>query len=282
MMSTVSVIIPCYNSGQTILRTIQSVQVQTYKNTEIIVVNDGSTDVATIGILKKLSNEIKIINQKNNGLSAARNIGIKNSNGKYILPLDSDDYLLPSFIEKVIKKIKNEKCTHVVFSDLYMFGDTEGGLIRNYNHFVQLFTNQLPYCLFFEKKIWNEIGGYDEGMKLGYEDWEFNIRLGKNGYYPAKIDEALFYYSVSSEGMMKSQSDKNYINILRYIRGKHKDIYTINRIYRTWKDWGNYPKPYPIIFYIFMFVATEYIPGDMYNYIYSKLSFLKQSARTSE
>ena len=66
--------------------------------------------------------------------------------------------------------------------------------------------------MFFEKKVWDDVGGYDENMKIGYEDWEFNIRLSKNGYYPSKIDEALFYYSVSSEGMLKSQSDKNYIS----------------------------------------------------------------------
>jgi len=281
-MQKVSVVIPCYNSGKTVLRAIQSVQTQTYEDIEIIVVNDGSTDASTIDLLKKVSKEIKVINQENKGLSSARNTGIKESNGKYILPLDSDDYLLPNFVEKAIIKIRNEKETHVVFSNLHMFGDIEGVLNRNYNYFVQLFTNQLPYCLIFEKKIWNDIGGYDENMKLGYEDWEFNIRLGKNGYYPSKINEALFYYSVSSKGMLQSKSDKNYINILRYIRRKHKDIYSINRIYNTWKDWKNSPKPYPIVFYIFMFVATEFIPGNIYNYIYSKLSFLKQSERVSE
>ena len=281
-MSKVSVIIPCYNSGKTILRAVQSVQVQTYKNIEIIIVNDGSTDKYTLDIFEKLSGNVKIINQENRGLPSARNSGIKIADGKYILPLDSDDYLLPNFIDKALKKIENEKETHVVFSNLYMFGDREGILIRNFNFFVQLFTNQLPYCLFFEKKVWDDVGGYDENMKIGYEDWEFNIRLSKNGYYPSKIDEALFYYSVSSKGMLKSQSDKNYINILRYMRSKHDDVYNIYSLYKIWNTWNEYSKPYPTLFYILMFIATEYLPGNIYNYIYSKLNFLKQSERVSE
>tara|TARA_B100000029_G_scaffold514643_1_gene618241 strand:+ start:57 stop:902 length:846 start_codon:yes stop_codon:yes gene_type:complete len=281
-MSKVSVIIPCYNSGKTILRAVQSVQVQTYKNIEIIIVNDGSTDKYTLDIFDNLSEHVKIINQENRGLPSARNTGITKSSGKYILPLDSDDYLLPNFVEKALKKIENEKGTHVVFSNLYMFGDREGILIRNFNFFAQLFTNQLPYCLFFEKKIWSDIGGYDENMKIGYEDWEFNIRLSKNGYYPSKIDEALFYYSVSSKGMLKSQSDKSYISILRYIRSKHNDIYNIFSLYKIWNTWSEYSKPYPTLFYILMFIGTECIPGNIFNYIYSKLSFLKQSERLSE
>jgi glycosyltransferase involved in cell wall biosynthesis len=280
-MSTVSVIIPCYNSGLTILRAIQSIQAQTFKDVEIIVVNDGSDDAVTLKILKNVSKNIKTLNQKNKGLSSARNYGIREANSKYILPLDSDDYFSPTFIEKAIKKIENEEKTYCVFANITMFGDMEGILDRNYNFFIQLFNNQLPYAIFFEKKIWSEIGGYDEAMKLGYEDWEFNIRLGKNGFHPSKIAEPLFYYNVSSQGMMQSQSDKNYINILRYIRDKHNDTYTIFRLYKIWKAWKGYPKPFPIIFYIMMYVATKYCPGHSYNYIYKKLKFLRQSERLS-
>jgi len=280
-MPTVSVIIPCYNSGLTILRSIQSIQTQTFKDIEIIVVNDGSDDAVTLKILKNVSKNIKILNQKNKGLSSARNFGIREANSKYILPLDSDDYFSPTFIEKAIKKIESEEKTCCVYTNINIFGDIEGVLDRNYNFFIQLFNNQLPYALFFEKRIWDEIGGYDEAMKLGYEDWEFNIRLGKNGYHPSKISEALFYYSVSSKGMLQSQSDKNYINILRYIRIKHNDIYTISRLYKIWKDWKGAPKPFPIIFYMMIYLATKYSPGNSYNYIYRKLKFLRQSERLS-
>lgn len=281
-MIEVSVIIPCYNSGSTLLRAVESIQDQTIKNIEIIIVNDGSDDSHTLKVLRNISTQVKIITQKNMGLSFARNTGIREANGKYILPLDSDDYLLSNFVEKALRKIKEENTITCVYSDINMFGEREGILERNYNYFIQLFTNQLPYCLLYEKKIWSEIGGYDENMKLGYEDWEFNIRLGKNGYYPTRISEALFNYHLSNTGMLVSQSDKNYISILRDIRKKHRDVYRISELYRIWKKWRHKPMPYPTILYIGMYLATEFLPGNVYNYIYSKLRFLKQSERFSQ
>ena len=280
-MPLVSVVIPCYNAGSTILRAIRSIETQTIKDIEIIIVNDGSDEADTLKILENISSDRKILNQKNKGLSSARNYGISESNSKYILPLDSDDYFSPTFIEKAIRKIEDNEKTCCVFSNINIFGKREGILDRNYNFFVQLFNNQLPYAILFEKKIWTEVGGYDENMKLGYEDWEFNIRLGKNGYHPKKIPEPLFYYNVSSKGMMESQSDRNYINILRYIRKKHNDIFVINKLFAIWKDWRNESKPYPLIFYVLMYLATRYSPGNFYNFIYKNLSFLRQSERLS-
>jgi len=280
-MTKISVIIPCYNSGEVIKHAIDSIFEQTYKDFEIIVVNDGSDDSETIQILENLSNDIKVINQSNKGLSAARNTGAQNAKGKYILPLDCDDYLSPNFLEKMIDKIKVSENLAYVFSDIKMFGEKKGILNREYNYFVQLFTNQLPYCLLMDKKLWREVGGYDEKMKLGYEDWEFNIRLGKNGYYGLRVNEPLFNYRVSSQGMMKSKSDKNYIAILRQIRSKHKDLYSLSSLYHTWSKWRNKTSPYPIIFYIIMYLATKYLPGNIYNIFYKRLSFLKQSERIS-
>jgi len=281
-MTLVSTVIPCYNSGETIVRTISSIQNQTFKDVEIIVVNDGSDDAKTLKILNNIQKNIKVINIKNKGLAAARNIGIHEANSKYILPLDSDDYFLPNFIEKAIKLLENNEKIHYVFCNIRMFGEQEGVLDRNYNYFVQLFNNQLPYALFYEKKIWADVGGYDESMILGYEDWEFNIRLGKYGYHPLKIKEPLFYYNVSASGMLKSKSDNNYISILRYIRKKHNETYSIIRLYEIWKSWRDFPKPFSTVFYILMYLVTKYLPGNAYNIIYRRLKFLRQSERYSK
>ena len=86
----VSVIVPCYNSGKTLSRTIDSVIRQTWKNIEIIIVNDGSIDRSTIELLGFLSTNPKITvhSQSNKGLASARNSGIRISKGEFILPLD--------------------------------------------------------------------------------------------------------------------------------------------------------------------------------------------------
>ena len=100
----VSVIVPCFNSGNTISRTIDSVVKQTWKNIEIVIVNDGSTDQLTIEVLDLISSQknIKIHSQTNKGLASARNYGIRISKGEFILPLDSDDWLDENAIKIMI------------------------------------------------------------------------------------------------------------------------------------------------------------------------------------
>ena len=101
MGKKISVVIPVYNTEPNYIdKAINSVLNQTYKNIEIIVVNDGSTDKATLEYLKTINNpDIKIINQENKGLGGARNTGIENSTGEYIGFLDSDDWLDNNFYE---------------------------------------------------------------------------------------------------------------------------------------------------------------------------------------
>ena len=281
-MQLISIIIPCYNSGDILMRSVNSVLYQTYKFVEIILVNDGSNDSDTIEAISKLPPQVKIINQENKGLSAARNAGIRASNGEYILTLDCDDYLQTTFLDKALEILNKDQELVYVFSHIKMFGEKSMVLERQYNFFVQLFTNQLPYCLLMKKVLWEKVGGYDEDMKLGFEDWEFNIRLGKHGYKAIGLGEPLFNYFASSTGMMKSTSDKNYISILRYIRRKHKDIYCISGLYAIWKKWNNQHMPYPSGMYILMYIMTEILPGNTYNLVYKGLSFIKQSERFSK
>jgi len=105
-MTKVSVIIPTFNRQEYIQRAIKSVLAQTYKDFEIIVVNDGSTD-NTVEILKLYLPKIKLINIENSGVSFARNLGVKNSNGDLIAFLDSDDEWLPQKLEKQMKFHEN-------------------------------------------------------------------------------------------------------------------------------------------------------------------------------
>ena len=110
---TVSIIMPCYNCGTLIDETMQSLQNQTYQNFEVICVNDGSTD-NTLSVLEKWQQKgmnIKIINQTNGGVSVARNRGIKEVIGKYVLFLDSDDYLKSDSLLKLYN-IANKKINY--------------------------------------------------------------------------------------------------------------------------------------------------------------------------
>ena len=108
MKELVSIIVPMYNVEKYIEKCITSLLEQTYKNCEIIIVNDGSEDKSS-EIVEKIATQngnIKIINQKNSGVSVARNTGIENANGDYIIFVDADDYLAKDFVEYMVKLIK--------------------------------------------------------------------------------------------------------------------------------------------------------------------------------
>ena len=101
-MPKVSVIIPCYNAGEWIDEAVDSVLSQTYKDYEIIIVNDGSSDPLTQEKLRSYeSSSIQVIHQENKGPAAARNTGIRSARGEYILPLDADDMLVPDLFGEI-------------------------------------------------------------------------------------------------------------------------------------------------------------------------------------
>lgn len=115
-MPLVSVIIPTYNRVDVILRTIRSVKQQTFEDYEIIVVDDGSTD-NTVEVIKDFDRQIRLIRQENQGVSVARNNGVKASKGKYIAFLDSDDEWYPLYLEACIAFLNNNLDEHVVHTE---------------------------------------------------------------------------------------------------------------------------------------------------------------------
>ncbi len=111
MEEKVSIIIPIYNAEKYIKRCIDTIINQTYKNIEIIIINDGSTDnsINLINKYKNKDNRIIVINQKNAGVSVARNNGIKKSDGKYVMFVDIDDWIELTMVEEMVKIIKEQE-----------------------------------------------------------------------------------------------------------------------------------------------------------------------------
>ena len=120
----ISVVVPCFNSGKTIKRTIKSLKNQTWNQKEIIVVNDGSNDQDTIDIINSLEG-VRIINQDNLGLSAARNVGAFARRGSFLFFIDSDDWIEKDALELMfnhLKEINSNNKNHYIFSDIVLEG----------------------------------------------------------------------------------------------------------------------------------------------------------------
>jgi len=273
----ISIVVPCFNSGKTIRRTIESLKNQTWKLKEIIVVNDGSHERETLNILDSLK-DVLIINQENLGLSAARNTGALRSKGRFIFFIDSDDWIENNTLEMMFhyfKKYNRNNKKFYIFSDIILEGNIQKIVKKNYNFFEQLFLNQLPYSIFIEKNTFLLNNGYDENMKLGYEDWEFNIRLGANNIFGKRLPLPLFHYLVSNSGMLISKSSKYHSQIWQYIKNKNPKLYKFKNILKTWKFWKEKDSTYPLIIYLICYFILNYLPNRCISNLFLLLRNLK-------
>lgn len=203
MQPKVSIIVPCYNQEDYIRETLQSVLGQTYQNWECLVTDDGSQDnsAAVIKSFAEKDDRIKYFYQENAGVSAARNNGLRNANGKYLLMLDGDDVLNPRGVEEAVKEFEKDPELLVVFSDTTSFG--EGIEPKSSNSAPQfglkdlLLTNRLFITSMFQRKDAEGVF-YDEPLGQPGQDWDFWIRLfTKNRDRSSnvkKIDYQIFKY----------------------------------------------------------------------------------------
>ena len=243
----ISVIIPVYNVKQYIERCIDSVLNQTYKNIEIILVDDGSNDGCNeiCNMYAEKDKRIKVVHIKNSGVSNARNLGIRLANGDFITFVDADDYIDTSCIEKMYKLCKDEQC------DIGIVGTLENNELTNKTNtsgesidMVLSAENALKEMLnekyyygnvwgkIYKTDIWKNIH-FNEDTVIG-EDMEvlYNVLL-KSNKVKINTNERLYYYTKNrNDSATKSNYNKNWEkeiaiceNILKDCRENHKDVF---------------------------------------------------------
>lgn len=204
-----SIIIPCWNQAQYLSEAIESALIQPGER-EIIVINDGSPDV-TSEVAKKYGEQIILINQVNKGLASARNTGIMNAKGEYIIPLDADDKLLPDALSKVEDFLMVNDADVIGFSGR-SFGVREGDITLIPNPTFKDFKegNRLAYCAAIKRSVLLEVGGYSPKMDIlgGWEDLHLWYNLLHNGKKILTIQEPLFMYR-TKETSMWTEAQKN-------------------------------------------------------------------------
>ena len=173
-MHKITVLIPVYNGEKYIKRCLDSIVNQTYKNIEIIVINDGSTD-ATLSLLSKYSN-IKVYNKKHEGISLTREYAIKKCKTEYFIFVDSDDYLESNAIEKLYNKMINTN------SDIVMGcidNKLNDDLIITNNKFDYIFNHKIPYYMV----LWNKL--YKKSI---FKNVKFpNVEIGEDDYITLEL-----------------------------------------------------------------------------------------------
>lgn len=208
-MELVSIIIAVYNGVKTIEKSIQSAQCQTYENTEIIVVDDGSTD-ETFSTVKRIADQdvrIKLVHQKNSGVSAARNKGIEEAKGRYICFLDADDTYTDQYVARMVQTIEINSSELVVCG--YVEGEKEwrynspglhkgSGLGKDVFKFGkdQRLFNPCWNKLFLRDIIEQNSIRFPEGLAMG-EDAEFVLKYIISISTFFILNDLLYVYSIS-------------------------------------------------------------------------------------
>lgn len=222
-------VIPCFNQGEYLDEAIESVLNQTCPVSEIIVVDDGSTDASTEEVLHGyIGSGITVIRTENGGPAAARNTGINASTGNYILSLDGDDKFEPSFVRKALAILDSDPGIGVVTCWYQAFGARSdvrrppGGDITSF-----LIRNCCAASALFRKQCWEQVDGYDEAIRDGYEDWDFWISVTERGWLVHALPEVLLRYRVLPGSRFVSSAPKHIQHVAQILR-KHRTSYQVH------------------------------------------------------
>lgn len=229
-MSKVSVIIPCFNQGNFLDEVIACLDNQSYDDFEIVIVNDGSTDVETLDVLRRFHHKkATVLHTENQGLAAARNNGIIAAKGKYILPLDADDLIEPGYLQKAVTLLDANRDLGIVYCRAQLFGAVYTEWLLPQYSLTEMLKDNVIFCTaMFRKPDWEKVGGYDPGMIYGWEDYDFWLSLIELGREVYQIPEILFSYRVASDSMVRSKEKWQKVAMFKRIFKRHRKLFTDN------------------------------------------------------
>lgn len=210
----VCVAMPCYNTAPNQMRealnSVASQEGDVRGRVHTVVVDDGSTSSATKDFLSSVASPtVTVLFQENAGPAAARNTAIRASTAPYVLPLDADDLISPNYLSAAVAVLQADPSAAIAHSDIQFIGYSTVLKVAERELTVSDFfaTNRIVCTALFRRRDWDRLGGYDESMRMGYEDYEFWVRLLMDGSRSVKADGSLFFYR-SQPGSRSTQADE--------------------------------------------------------------------------
>ncbi|PTX98422.1 glycosyltransferase [Opitutus sp. ER46] len=199
--TAVSVVINCHNYARYLPTAVASVLAQSYRSFELVIVDDGSNDGSSevaAELIRKHSDQgvtLRLLRLDDVGPTSARRAGIAASSGKYLLLLDADDKVAPTFLAKTVPVLERHPKLGFVYTDSEYFGDVQ----QRHRHLDYDFSrlcagNYISYCALIRRDAYTAVGGHDQTNWGYYEDWDLWLRLGAAGWAGHRVAEPLFLY----------------------------------------------------------------------------------------
>ena len=238
-MSKVSVIIPVYNTGEIIKETIASVMKQTFRDFEIIIVDDGSSD-NTVSLIDDQDNPaIRIIRQENTGIAGARNRGIAEANGEYLAFLDHDDIFLPEKLQCQVELLDKDPELALVYSPVETFGNTDVKIpdyeLISGDVFCSILEQNKIHsasCIMIRRSFIEKYGILFRQEFAPCDDWDFYLRLSRHCRF-ANTGKALVRYRLH-DGNESNNFEKMYRAGIRVL--KHQKLTSAAEKYAAGKS----------------------------------------------
>lgn len=227
-MSQLSVIIPCHNLGVFIEEAVASVMDQHTPDTEVIIVDDASNDSFTLDTLERLGVKypsLCIIRTEYRSLGLARNAGLTNSSGRFVLFLDADDMIGEGFLKATVEKLEERPDCGVAFTNIKLFG-LISGTWRTGPLFCAgeiYLDNYLQYCSLVRRSLIEAVCGFNPNVP-GYEDWDFWIKLHEAGIRFIKVPDVYAFYRKRDDSML-AQSAPRRPYLINQLILNHKEAY---------------------------------------------------------
>ena len=225
----VSIIMPVFNAGPFLARALGSVAAQIYRDFEVVMVDDGSTDARTLAALEAAARRpgVTLHRSVNRGPSLARNLAIERARGAYILPLDADDFLAPAFLARTVPVLDAEPAVGVVYTWVGLVGEHHGVWRTGGFTVAELLSRcTIHVCSLYRRQLWVDVGGYDPRFVESCEDWDLWLGAAGSGWQGRGIPEVLAYYRRSAASRERAaRAPEASARLMRSLVTKHRALY---------------------------------------------------------
>jgi glycosyltransferase involved in cell wall biosynthesis len=225
-MTRVAVVIPCFDDGATIGEAVASLGGE--EPHELVVVDDGSTDKATLRVLDALeSGGVRLIRQENAGLSAARMAGVRATSAHYVFPLDADDLLVAGALGALADALDRDPEAKLAWGDVEIFGDFEGSVAgaRSFDPWHLTYVSEIPVASLLRRDALLQAGGW---QLRGYEDWDLWMAFAERGWGGVYVGRAVIRHRQHGRRLAGSMLD-SFGAVYARLRDRHRPLFEARR-----------------------------------------------------
>jgi glycosyltransferase involved in cell wall biosynthesis len=231
-VTTIAVVIPCYNDGATLLNAVRSAQAQE-RIDALVVIDDGSSEQHTLEVFQALESEsVRVLRRPNGGLGAARMTGVQATTTDYVFCLDADDRLLKGTLSALGSALDNDPALALVWGDYRLFGDRTRRQLTapTLDPWQISYQNDIPASVLIRRSALLEAGGWQ--LRGGYEDWDLLMGLAERGRRGRRIPIVAYEYRQHGVRML-GESAARHSEIYALLRSRHPGLFADRR--HTWR-----------------------------------------------